>query len=146
MRSNPGARRISDLLSAAFGHIHGQLNSKSAMASVMMLVLTLPRGGAQEPEMKPSATPSLQIVVNVLGEVNRPSRIVLPKGGTILDAIAAAGGLTKLGNPAKTILIHKSAGEKPDSTKLDLRPILSGAAKDITLRDGDTVVVGQALF
>jgi len=120
------------------------MNPKTLLASIIMLALTLLGSPAQEAQ--PAVAAPDQITVNVLGEVNRPARIILPKGGTLLDAIASAGGFTRLGNPAKAVLIHKSAGAKPDSMKIDLRPIMGGAAKDVTLRDGDTVVIGQAIF
>lgn len=95
---------------------------------------------------QPQATPSSQIFVNVLGEVNRPARVVLPKGSGLLDAIASVDGLSRYANPSRITLIHKSTGERSDSTRIDLRPIIAGAAKDIVLRDGDTVVVGESRF
>jgi protein involved in polysaccharide export with SLBB domain len=122
------------------------MTTKTLLASVTMMALTLLRSPAQIPQApSPSPIPD-QITVNVLGEVNKPSRIALPRGGTLLDAVAAAEGFTRMANTSKILLIHKTMGEKPDSVRIDLRPILAGIARDVTLRDGDTVVVGQAIF
>jgi len=126
------------------------MNRNTILASVMILAFTLVAGSAQEapvPMQSPSPAAAVdQITINVLGQVNKPARITLPKAGTLLDAIASVGGLTRYANPAKTMLIHKSSGGKPDSTKIDLRPILAGAARDIILKDGDTVVIGESTF
>jgi protein involved in polysaccharide export with SLBB domain len=121
---------------------------KTLAASAMMLAFTLmgSQGQVTQPPTQPGVEAPVQISVNVLGEVNRPARITLTKGGTLLDAIALAGGLTRIASPTHIVLIHKSAGEKPDSVKIDLRPILAGKTKDILLRDGDTVNIEATLF
>jgi len=126
------------------------MNIKTLLASVILLALTVLHSPGQVTQVpaqpQPSAARASLIMVNMLGAVNIPARIALPVGGTLLDAIASAGGLSKVANPSKIILIHKSTGEKPDSIKVDLKPIMAGAVRDIILRDGDTVVVGQAMF
>jgi len=94
----------------------------------------------------PSAPAVEQITINVLGQVNYPARVNLPKGSGLLDAIAAAGGFSRIANPARILLIHKTPADKPDTEKLDMRTILNGTTRDIPLRNGDTVVVGQAMF
>jgi protein involved in polysaccharide export with SLBB domain len=136
------------------------MHFKTLIALLAMLAIVLPQAHAQAPQppgaqpvptgpnppaqaLPPALSP---IVINVLGEVNRPSRIVLPKGSGLLDAIAAADGFTRVANPADTLLIHKTPGEKPESVKINVKRIMSGTAKDIALRDGDTVVVGAGLF
>jgi hypothetical protein len=152
VRKERGVVPIPILLEASLsqGIIPFRMNLKTLLAFIIMLASTLVASPAQEAQPSQQTQPLVaapdQIVVNVLGEVSRPARIILPKGGTLLDAIASTGGITRLGNPSRTTLIHKSAGAKPDSTRIDLKPILMGVAKDITLKDGDTVVIGQTLF
>jgi len=126
------------------------MNTKILLSSLAVMALSL-HSGAQQPQAalaSPAPQPAIlsQININVLGQVNTPGRITLPKGSGLLDAIAAASGFSRGASPAKTLLIRKTAGDKPDSVKIDLRPILAGRAKDMTLRDGDTVVIGQSLF
>jgi protein involved in polysaccharide export with SLBB domain len=122
------------------------MNPKSVLASTILLACMLIRSPAQQlPAATPLPVPD-QIMVNVLGEVGKPARIALPKGGTLLDAIASAGGFGRFANLAKIILIHKSTGEKPEAVTINIKPILSGTVKDIPLRDGDTVnVVAQTV-
>jgi len=129
------------------------MNVKTIFASLAVLACALSHAPAQQmpppaPNPTEQALPQIlnPIVINVLGEVNRPSRVVLPRGSGLLDAIAAAEGINRMANPAKTLLIHKTAGEKPDSVKIDLKLIMSGVAKDIALRDGDTLVIGAAIY
>lgn len=147
------------------------MNFKPSFASILITSVTLFHGQAQSSQPAPSSSPGVdqirlnisdviarskqsqagiandeQIVINVLGQVNKPSRLALPKTGTLLDAIASAGGFTKIANMSKVTVIHKSAGDKPDSASIDLKPILQGKAKDIALKDGDTVIVNESIF
>ena len=135
------------------------MNCKTYLVSAMILSSTALRIPAQTPQASPATQPAPaaqpapvaaatpeEISVNVLGEVNRPSRILLPKGSTLLDAIASAGGITRIGNASKVTLIHKSYGSKPNSVIINMKLIMMGTAKDVTLRGGDTVVIGQTLF
>jgi len=126
------------------------MNTKILLSSLALMALSL-HSGAQQPQAvtaSPAPQPAVvtQININVLGQVNAPGRITLPKGSGLLDAIAGASGFSRGASPAKTLLIRKTAGDKPDSVKINLLPILAGRAKDMTLRDGDTVVIGQSLF
>ena len=77
---------------------------------------------------------------------NRPARVALPKGSGLLDALASAGGFTRTANPGNILVIHKGTGAKPETVKVNLKPIVTGVTKDIMLKDGDTVVVGEAIF
>jgi len=122
------------------------MSTRTFLALVTIFSLTLAPCGAQLAQT-PAATPAAnQIIINVLGQVNRADRIVLPAGSGLLDALAAAGGFTRTADPARIIVIHKSAGEKPDVTKIDMKKIISGIEKDIRLKDGDTVEVGETIF
>jgi protein involved in polysaccharide export with SLBB domain len=122
------------------------------IASVALLVFTLqchaqePQAQTPAPAAQPAATPLNQITVNLLGQFNNPQRVNLPKGSGLLDALAAAGGLSRIADAHKAVIIHKTASGKPDSVKIDLIPIMTGRAKDIVLKNGDTVVVSQSYF
>ena len=130
---------------------------RTFLVTTLLLAFTLVHSPAQiapPATFAPSPTPIQQnqipapdqIAVNVLGAVNSPSRLLLPRGATLLDAIAAVGGLNNTANAAKVLLIHRTTGEKAASVKIDLRPILAGVANAATLRDGDTVMVPQRLI
>jgi len=130
------------------------MNTKSFVSVTLLLVLTMSSGSAQQAQFPspaqavklPQAPPTGWITVNILGQVNYQSRIYLPSGATLLDAIASAGGFTKIANPSKVTLLRKTAGERPDSLHIDLKPIIAGTNRDVILRDGDTIIVGEATF
>ncbi len=130
------------------------MNPKALLATAVVLTIPLIRAPAQQPPVsgQPAAAspamvnPPYQFTVNVLGQVNQPGRVNLGPGGGLLDAVAAAGGLTRMANPHAVLLIHRSYGEKPNTEKVDLKRILDGQVRDVRLRDGDTVVVNETLF
>ena len=128
------------------------MNTKLLLASAVILAFTL-NAPAQEPQPQTPSPADQQtepdsnaITINILGEANRPGRVTLPRGSGLLDAIASVGGFSRSANPRKITIIHKSAGPKPDFVKIDMNPIMNGTAKDIILKDGDTVVIGQSTF
>lgn len=49
----------------------------------------------------PTPSPTPQILVHVLGSVQRPGVVELPEGARVQDAIAAAGGLTADADPGE---------------------------------------------
>ena len=110
---------------------------KTLVASLAFLAFVSPQAPAQQPQV-PDA-----IYVNVLGQVYHQERMALPRGSGLLDAITEAGGTTKFADTSRIILIHKTAGGKPDTERINFNPIFRGTAKDIILRNGDTVVVNE---
>ncbi|MEK8045681.1 polysaccharide export protein EpsE [Ideonella margarita] len=76
-------------------------------------------------------------LVYIYGEVQRPGQLRLERGMTLLQGLAAGGGLTQRGTE-KGIRVHRRSGEgKPEV----LQP-----AMDETLRDGDVIYVRESLF
>lgn len=122
------------------------MNIRPILAAVLISGFAAPQTRAQAPTAPAPAIASQTITVNVLGAVNKPSRLILPAGGTVLDALASAGGATKSGNLSKVNVIQKTTGDKPKVVAIDLKQILNGAAKDVVLRDGDTLFIGETIF
>ena len=76
-------------------------------------------------------------LVYVYGEVQRPGPLRLERGMTVLQGLAASGGLTQRGTE-KGIRVHRQA----ESGKVQvLQPVM-----DDTLRDGDVLYVRESLF
>jgi polysaccharide biosynthesis/export protein len=76
----------------------------------------------------------------VQGEVRKPGAYALEKATSAVDAITVAGGLTERAAPASGAVLRKRADGSQQRIPLDL----SGAdarAREVTLVDGDTVVV-----
>lgn len=57
----------------------------------------------------------------VLGEVNRPARVELPRNATVLDALAAGGGLSEFAARDRIFVLRRN-------------PVLSAAQEDALLR------------
>ena len=91
----------------------------------------------------PAATASGGLTINVLGAVNKPGAYPLPGGATLLDALAAAGGLTPAANARKASLLRGPAGEKPAIQSHDTDAILRGEATNPPLLDRDTLFVPE---
>jgi len=82
-----------------------------------------------------------QISVAVLGEVAAPGMVTLGGFGTVLDALALAGGINKTGTLRHIAIIHADGSRDT----LDLYPVIgaiSGASQPLSLRDGDRIEVG----
>ncbi len=64
---------------------------------------------------------------------------------TVLSALARAGGLSP--RASKKISVKRRKGESlQQEVEIDYRKILSGKEPDMTLRDGDVLVVKESLF
>jgi transposase InsO family protein len=85
--------------------------------------------------------------VNVTGEVNKPGQVDMPdeKPLTILDAIAMAGGTTRLANESNVEVIRDGQDSpiKFNLKKLRKNPNLN---KQFTLESGDSISVPQSRF
>lgn len=82
----------------------------------------------------PRAEP--QTPVYVMGQVRTPGAYQLPRGATVLQALAQAGGVTDQGSTRRVTVVRKLQGK---STELK-------AALEDALLPGDTVVVRRRLF
>jgi protein involved in polysaccharide export with SLBB domain len=78
----------------------------------------------------------------VVGDVHRPTRVVLEKTGhiTVLRALAIAEGANPTANLHKAKIIRK--GENgPTEVPIDLKKIIQSKAPDVTLQAGDILFV-----
>ncbi len=81
--------------------------------------------------------------IGVLGEVRGPGIIVLSRPMTVLDALAAVGGITDRGSKSNVTLLRPLAGRLVEQ-KVDVKRLLEGKAAladNPTLRAGDTLIV-----
>jgi polysaccharide export outer membrane protein len=74
--------------------------------------------------------------VYVTGQVKTPGAHQLPKGATVLQALAQAGGVTDRGSTKRITLIRK-VGDRNVESKVALHD---------TVQAGDSIVVGRRLF
>ncbi len=98
------------------------------------------------------ATPAAPAIrVSVIGQVLKPGAIDFPAGEkpTVLDAIAAAGGITRMGNDQKVRILRKTDQGGLETIEINLRDILSGqnaGAQPMPLRAGDVINVPERLI
>lgn len=84
----------------------------------------------------------------VLGQVNRPGTYELREGETVnlLQAIAIAGGYTRIGNPSKITVTRLEDG-KPNVIKLDAEKMLRDrSSKPFEIKPDDIITVGEKMF
>lgn len=83
--------------------------------------------------------------VHVLGMVASPGKVEIAPDQdlTLIDAISQSRGVTRLGNPKK-VRIKPGDGSKPYDVNFD--EIRRGDARDIILREGDTITVPERII
>lgn len=96
--------------------------------------------------VSPEAAPVGEITVNVLGNVRSPGVYKIPSDGSILDALAAAGGWTDQANLKKVSVIRGAAGVLPKVTVHDADGILNGRLMAPALKRRDTIMVPDKVF
>lgn len=89
---------------------------------------------------------SSKIVVNVLGQVRQPGAYPIPLKGTLIDALAAAGGWTQQAGLQKATVIRGPAGELPTVTEYDVNAMLKGTVAAPLLQERDTIYVPESIF
>ncbi len=87
----------------------------------------------------------------VLGQVNRPGSYEMPEGATggmdILDAIAMAGGYTRIAAPERITVRRKSANGD-QVIKVNAKKLTNSSSGSGTFRvqPGDRITVGESIF
>jgi polysaccharide export outer membrane protein len=80
-------------------------------------------------------------IVYVVGDVERPSGVLIDAGGlTVLQALALAGGAGRAAKLSDTKLLHKDE-KGTTETSINLKKILQAKAPDIPLRANDILIV-----
>ena len=85
----------------------------------------------------------------ILGQVNRPGSFEMPEGSPagidLLEAIAMAGGYTRIAAPERiTVRRHGSKGD--EVLKVDGKRVARGGANNFKVVPGDTITVGESIF
>ncbi|MDD2751658.1 MAG: SLBB domain-containing protein [Candidatus Omnitrophica bacterium] len=84
--------------------------------------------------------------ISVLGQVNKPGSFILKKDLTVLEAIALAGGFTKIADMDATRVVRQENGKKR-VYPVKISAIMKGyKSYDIVLLPGDTIVVPESFF
>ena len=87
--------------------------------------------------------------VKVFGSVGTPGVVVFPpeEGLTLLDAIARAGGLSRLADKKRVILTRVGLDGSPVTTTINVEDLLSrGTGEDVPLQPDDVINVGERIL
>ena len=145
-----GQQHLFDLISAA-----GGLSEKAGRSLTVthrsdpdkMITIDLTRNLKDNPDTNVAVFPGDTIIVRkadiiyVVGDVARPSGLMMEAGGlTVLQAVALAGGTTRTAKLGGAKVLRKG----PDGlteTPVDLKKILQAKAPDLLLQPDDILVV-----
>ena len=86
---------------------------------------------------------------SILGQVNRPSNYEMPEsnpgGIDLLEAIAMAGGYTRIAAPERiTVRRHNASGDQ--IFKVNAKRFTKGSGGGFLVEPGDTITVGESIF
>jgi len=86
---------------------------------------------------------------SILGQVNRPGSIEMPEGSQsgidLLEAIALAGGYTRIASPERiTVRRHNASGDQ--IFKVNAKRFTKGNGGGFLVEPGDTITVGESIF
>lgn len=88
-------------------------------------------------------------LVRILGSVNRPGVVEMPpdREMTLTEAIANVNGISRLGNPKSITIKRVDESGKTQQFEVNFNRILMNAnAKDMILKEGDTVWVPERII
>jgi polysaccharide export outer membrane protein len=81
----------------------------------------------------------------VLGQVNRPGSYEMPEGSPggidVLEAIAIAGGYTRIAAPERI-----NVKRRDQVLRVDAKRIARDSGKSFRIQPGDTITVGESIF
>ena len=146
-----GQQHLFDLISAA-----GGLSERSGHSLTVThrsdpdktITIDLSRNLKDNPDTNIQVFPGDTIIVRkadivyVVGDVARPSGVLMEAGGlTVLQAVALAGGTSRNAKLNATRLLRKTAEGTTTSTPIELKKILQAKAPDLPLQADDILVV-----
>lgn len=94
-------------------------------------------------ERVPGVAPTIDVFI--MGEANAPGRVSIAPGSTLLQAIAAAGGLSPFAAGQRIQLRRTDKAGNEKIYKVDFDAIMAGTSNQGTtrLKSGDVIVVPQ---
>lgn len=96
-----------------------------------------------EPEVTVIVTEIKSQNFNILGEVNKPGTYALSGAGTVLDAIALAGGFRDFAKRKSIYVLRRDANGSEQRLPFNYKDVIKGehAEQNIKLQAHDTIVV-----
>ena len=142
------------------GRLNGEGNlSLPLLGSVQLAGMTLTQAASRLTELYGKdylVNPRVNVTLvgyakrrfTVLGQVNRPGSYEMPDGSPggidLLEAVAMAGGYTRIAAPGR-ISVRRQAQGGDRVLQVDARKVAKGG-EAFRVRPGDTVTVGESIF
>src|ERR1017187_2884553 len=146
-----GQQHLFDLVSAA-----GGLSEKAGRSLTVThrsdpdktITIDITRNLQDNPDTNVPVLPGDTIIVRkadivyVVGDVARPSGLLMEAGGlTVLQAVALAGGTTRTAKLSGAKILRKGPGGGMTETPVQLKKILQAKAADLQMQPDDILVV-----
>jgi polysaccharide export outer membrane protein len=86
----------------------------------------------------------------VLGQVNKPGSYEMPEtspgGIDLMEAIAMAGGYTRIAAPERTSVRRHLANGGDQIMRVNAKRVERGQTANFRVQDGDSITVGESIF
>ncbi|HXM30512.1 MAG TPA: polysaccharide biosynthesis/export family protein [Chthoniobacterales bacterium] len=86
----------------------------------------------------------------MLGQINRPGSYDMPDGSPegidLLEAVAMAGGYTRIAAPERISVRRHSNSGKDEIIRVDAKRLARGDRGNFTVLPGDAITVGESIF
>ena len=86
----------------------------------------------------------------ILGQVNRPGSYEMPEGSPggidLLEAVAMAGGYTRIAAPDRISVRRRRANGTDEILRVNGKKLAKGEGGSFQVLSGDTVTVGESFF
>ena len=144
------------------GRLNGEGNlSVPLLGSIHLAGLTLTQAASKLTELYGRdylVSPKVNVMLigyakrrfSVLGQVNRPGSYEMPDGSPggvdLLEAIAMAGGYTRIAAPERVSVRRHTAAGSDQIFKVNAKRFTRGSGGSFLVEPGDTVSVGESIF
>src|SRR6266446_2560967 len=146
----------------ANGRLNGEGNlSVPLLGSIHLAGLTLPQAASKLTDLYGRdylVNPKVNVILigyakrrfSMLGQVNRPGSYEMPDGSPggidLLEAIAMAGGYTRIAAPERVSVRRHAATGSDQFFKVNAKRFTKGSGGSFLVEPGDTVTVGESIF
>ena len=144
------------------GRLNGEGNlSLPLLGSVRLSGLTLTQAAARLTQLYGHdylVNPKVNVTLvgyakrrfTVLGQVNRPGSYEMPEtnpgGIDLLEAIAMAGGYTRIAAPERIDVRRQGNGRGDELVRVDAKRLARSGGGNFKVEPGDTITVGESIF
>ena len=145
---------------------NGRLNGEGDLSvpllgSIHLAGLTLPQAASKLTELYGRdylVSPKVNVMLigyakrrfSILGQVNHPGSFDMPDespgGIDLLEAIAMAGGYTRIAAPERVSVRRHNAAGGDQIFKVNAKRMVKGSGGSFLVQPGDTVTVGESIF